>query len=359
MITIQASVSKNWLHCNAGFVFDEKYYLHPLYKYRKDKEINEYLRKRFPNYAIYNMEDNLVLSDYYSEESIQIGAIQPNMLLAVSLGAEFSFFEDKDADVMGFPLQHINSKDELPPVETLTDSPFIRQLTDRICEYRALYPEKNIIPPFFWDMSGRAVIHGIITTSLKLVGENIMMLSVIDPKLTHAIHLWITKAYIRLIRHFSETVSLPVTSVHVGECSGTMLSSEMFSDLVVPYISILGDELGRIRLHSCGKTDYLLTSISKIRNLSILDTGSGTSVAEIRNILGNEIEINIFPSVSLLMQETPKEKVQEWLHQVIKDNNGGPLKIAYHLEESYNIDNCLFIHDELEKMGLITNGRLY
>lgn len=133
----------------------------------------------------------------------------------------------------------------------------------------------------------------------------------------------------------------------------------MFETFVVPYISQLGEKLGMVRLHSCGITDHLLSAITKITNLGIIDTGSGTSIAKIREIAGNEIEINIFPSVNLLLQDTPLEKVRVWLYDILRENNDGPLKIAYHLEDNYSLENCLFIHDELERLKLIFPGRLY
>ena len=359
MVTVQASVSKGWLNTQAGFRFEEEYYLDPIFKLETDRKINAFLRDRFPRYALYNMEDNLVLSEYYNENQIQVGAIQPNMILAVVLGAEFSFFGDKDADVRGLPLENIKDVSELPSVAGLLDHPFVQKLTDDITRLRRAHPELNVIPPFFWDLSGRAVIHGIITTSLKLVGENMMTMMMIDPELAHAIHRWVADAYIELIGHFSRRADLSVTSVHVGECSGTMLSAELFETFVTPYVSRLGEKLGPIRLHSCGNTDHLLEPISKIRNLAIIDTGSGTSVAKIREIMGKSVEINVFPDVNLLLKTTPRAEVATWLDEVLRDNDGGDLKIAYHLEDSYDLDNCLFIHDELERRGLIVPGRRY
>lgn len=359
MITIQASVSKGWLNSQAGFRFEQEYYLNPLFRLETDRKINAYLRERFPSYALYNMEDNLVLSDHYNENLVQVGAIQPNMILAVVLGAEFSFFGDKDADVRGLPLEKISSEAELPPIDGLLEHPFIRKLTDDVTTLQAAHPELRVIPPFFWDLSGRAVIHGIITTSLKLVGEEMMTMMLIDPPLAHAVHQWVVDAYVEIIGHFSRLADLPVTSVHVGECSGTMLPADLFEEFVTPYISQLGDKLGAVRLHSCGNTDHLLEAASKIRNLRIIDTGSGTSIARIRQIMGRSVEINVFPAVSLLLRESPREEVAAWLDAVLRENDGGDLKIAYHLEESYNLENCLFLHDELQRRGLITPGRKY
>ena len=181
------------------------------------------------------------------------------------MGAQFSFFEDKDADVSGKPLELICRKEELPPVSAILQHPLVKDLENQIRLINETRPDLKVIPPFFWDESGRATIHGIITTSLKLTGDNIMTMMMFDPDLAHAIHQWIVDAYIVLVHHFAAVGNLPVTSVHVGECAGTMISAELYEEFVVPYISQLGDSLGSVRLHSCGISDHLIDAMSQYK----------------------------------------------------------------------------------------------
>ncbi len=354
MIKIQASVSKGWLNKNGGFVFPDLYYLDPVFRFEQDQKIDRFVRDRFPGYAIYNMESNLVQARYVNENQILVGAIQPNMILAAVLGARFSFFEKTDSDVLGKPLENISSSSELPSPESITEHPFILELDRQINGIRENHPGLRVIPPFFWDESGRATIHGVITTSLKLTGDNIMTIMMADPELAHAIHQWIVDAYVVLISHFAAAGKVPVTSVHVGECAGTMISPETYQEFVVPYISQLGDKLGPVRLHSCGLSDHLIEPASHIRNLKIFDTGSRTSLAKVRDTMGNDLEIHVAPPTEVLLQGHPQSEVLAWLDQTIAENRGGPLQIAYHLEADYDTQNGLIIHQELEKRGLLT-----
>ena len=359
MITIEASVSKGWLHTNGGFIFDTDYYLDPVHRWEQDGIINSFVREKFPRYAIYNMEANLLQAKYVRDNQVLVGAIQPNMILATILGAHFSFFEDKDADVSGRPLEFITKKEELPPLNTILEHSLVKDLENQITSINKSRPDLKVIPPFFWDESGRATIHGIITTSLKLTGDNIMTMMMFDPELAHAIHQWIVDAYIILVRHFAAAGNLPVTSIHVGECAGTMISSELYEDFVVPYISQFGDALGSVRLHSCGISDHLIKAFSHIRNLKIVDTGSGTSIGKIRQLMGPDFVIHIAPPMELMMAGAPQSDILAWLDRTLTENGGGPLQIAYHIEPDYEISNCLAMHEELEKKGLITNKRLY
>ena len=138
-----------------------------------------------------------------------------------------------------------------PGIEVLELS-FLKELKNQYENARDNYPDCTIIPPFFWDTSGRATIHGIVTTSMKFIGSDIFSKMMMEPELVKGIHKWITDVYIAVIRHFSKLGDLPVTSVHVGECSGTMLDEYTYREFVTPYISQLGKEFGAIRLHSCG-----------------------------------------------------------------------------------------------------------
>jgi hypothetical protein len=53
-----------------------------------------------------------------------------------------------------------------------------------------------------------------------------------EPELVKGIHKWITDVYITVIRHFPKLEDLPVTSVHAGECSGTMLDEFSYREFV-------------------------------------------------------------------------------------------------------------------------------
>ncbi len=354
MIAFQASVSKGWLHDKGGFVFDEKYYKDPIYRQLQDRKMNGLVGKEFPGYPLYNMEANLMQAGHTSENQVLVGGIQPNLILAIALGSEFVVYPDKDSDVSGNPLKNITLGKDLPSMEEILGHPFIQELDAQILQVKSAHPELEIIPPFFWDSSGRATIHGIITTSLKLIGDDVMIMMIMDPDLVHKVHQWITDAYILLINHFSELANIPVTSVHVGECSGTMISNEQYAEFITPYVTQLGKAFGNIRLHSCGSTDHLLDAISQIENLVVIDTGSNTSVAKIREIKGPSFEINLEPPVQLMLKDSPKSEILRWLDQVLEENQGGPIKFAFHLESGYAIENCLAIYDELRKRNLIS-----
>ena len=359
MITIQGSVSKGWLHQEAGFKFDERYYFDPEHKWDQDHAIDHYLADRFPDYPLYNMESNLGQIEHTLRKQIIVGGIQPNLIIGLAAGAKFFCDVNKDSDIEVRPLASlIHTPDKLPAPETFLASPLIKNFDDQITRLQESKPDYKVIPPYFWDTSGRATIHGFITTSMKLFGEDIFILMMDDPDLVREIHDWIARVYQTLIKHYSALARLPVTSVHVGECSGTMLSPEQYHDFIIPFANQMGRELGPLRWHTCGDSDHLIEPLTEVENLKIIDTGSKTNVADIRAEFGPDFEINIAPSVDVLLERADPGKIDHWLDETLEGNDGGPLKIVHHMEPGYSLQTILHIHDVLDQRNIVPRARV-
>jgi len=357
MVSIQTSVSKGWLYNEAGVLFNEQYYLDPLYRWEQDRAIDKFLADRFPDHALFNMESNLVQREFFQPNQVLVGGIQPNLIVGVCFGAELVYYPDKDADISGNPLENLASIDDLPTPDSLLEHAIIKKFDEQIRTLNQERPDLTVIPPFFWDTSGRATIHGSITTAMRFYGENIFLRIYDDPSFVTAFHAWLADVYIAFVRHFSKVGNIPITSVHIGECSGTMLRDTHYEEFIVPFANKIGQALGPVRLHSCGKSDHLLKAMHKIKYLNVLDTGSNTSVAAIREQFGPTFAIDLAPPVEILLKNSDRAQVIAWLNTVLAENDDGPLKIGYHLEPGYSLENCLVIHDELHQRGVIRKGR--
>ena len=349
MITIQSSVSKGWLYKNGGFKFTEQYYLDPIFRRKQEDSINALVSKEFPDINMRYMEDDLMQPPYMNDNQVFVGGLQPNMLLAAGLGAKFRFPPNLDPDVEGQPLEGLKNKNDLPDFNTLISHPFLTKIIDQIDHVKTNYPDYEIIPPFFWDASGRATIHGIYTTSYKLIGEEALTMPFLNPDLLHDIHAWITDTYIDLARYFAQYAQFKIKSVHVGECSGTMLEPDLYEAFIIPYISKISTELSPVRLHSCGYSDHLLEKMKGIENLYAISTGSETSVKSIRMLFGKDIQVNYLLPLQLFQANTGEEEIVEWIDRLIEENDNGNLSISFHAEPEYDIKKCRFIHSLIEQ----------
>ncbi len=348
MITISGTISKAWMAKTLGVKFDREYYLNPDIRYLVDSLCNEYALEHFGDMRLFYSESNLGQIDYWNDKQIQIGGIQPNMILGMLLGADFVPQDDKDADITPGCL---TGKDpcDLPKPESLLAHPLINLFDEQIRQVQS-GSQKQLcpIPPFFWDISGRVAIHGAMTSAQKLMGENIFIDMMTRPQPASEIMHWIAEAFIVLCRHFSEMARLPITEVHVGECASCMVSPELIERFVVPVTSDIGDKLGPVRLHSCGPSTNHLEAFSKITNLHSLDLGGDTSIRKARQVFGKEMLISVSPLPNDMSAEST-DPILRWAKQIFEENDGGNLEYIYHLEPGYNINTIYALTDFVMK----------
>ena len=197
--------------------------------------------------------------------------------------------------------------------------------------------EYTPIPPFFWDSSGRAAVHGTMTSAQKYFGEMFLMDMMMEPEKCLKIMNWIADAFVVLVRHFAEICNIELTCVHVGECSACMISPELFQQFVVPATSRIGAAFGSLRLHSCGNSTHIIESTKNITGLTTLDLGGESSITKIRETFGKDFPVSIAPMTVDFAAET-SEPILNWAEKVINDNAGGDLTIVYHLEPDYKLD---------------------
>jgi hypothetical protein len=88
----------------------------------------------------------------------------------------------------------------------------------------------------------------------------------------------------------------------------------------------------------------------------VIDTGSNTSIAKIREMMGDDFEINIEPPLKLLLNHATEQDMLSWLDQILEENRDGPLKLALHIEPDYSIGNCLMMYNELKNRKLISGA---
>jgi len=344
MINISGTLSKGWMARALGVSFGHDYYFDPDKRYVIDCKCNEYATAQFPGMRLFYSESNLGQIDYRDNRQIQIGGIQPNMILGMLLGADFVPHDSYDADITPGCLSG-KDMDDLPAPESLLDLELVKLFDEQIRRIqndsaKLLCP----IPPFFWDTSGRAAIHGTMTTAQKFLGETFFMNMIAKPQQSLEIMDWIADAFIVLCRHFSVIADLPITCVHVGECSSCMVSPELIEKFIVPVTSKIGEKLGPVRLHSCGPSTNHLEAISKITNLRSLDLGGDTSIRKARQIFGKDMLISVAPLPGDMSAEST-EPITSWAKHIFKENDGGNLEYVFHVEENYNIDTIRALTD--------------
>ncbi len=347
MIRMAGSVSKGWLARKVQVTFGREYYFDVRKRHATDAQCSEYVARELVDLDVFHTESNLGRRQWYSPRQVLVGGIQPNMIVGMLMGAEFIPRSDADADISPRCLAALDVG-QLPAPASLLEHPLIRLWLDQIQEVRG-WQEGGMqpIPPFFWDASGRAAVHGAVTSGLKFYGDEFLMELLTQPAESTVVVDWLTDVSAALVARFAEAGQMPAGGIHVGECAACMIDAANFRRYVVPTVSRLGERFGGVRLHSCGRSDHILEACRGITGLASLDVGGETSVAKIRQVFGPALPVGIAPLVEDMRANSPRGLLN-WYHRVREENADGDLTIGFHLEPEYHLDNLRALHDAVQ-----------
>ncbi|MBE7559316.1 hypothetical protein HS125_10340 [bacterium] len=334
-----------------GFVFDRCYYYDPEHRWEQDVAIARWAEREYAPYPIYNAEAHLVQLSHQPRPYRQVGGLQPNLIVGAALGADLVFPGDKDPDITVTPLRGVDDLSQLRSIRWDEREP-IRTFLSQLDELRAKYGgDVDVFPPFFWDRSGRATVHGPVTTAQKLWGEDFFVLLLEDFSAALERLMWISEVYNHLIRLFSERAELRVTGIHIGECSGCLLSPQHWEEAVIPAMNAMVDVWGPVRIHSCGGSDHVLEPMSKVHHLAVFNIGTNTSVAESRRLVGPKVKLDVIPDAQMLCFGKPVD-VRAWVQRTLMENDGGPLEFQFHLDAGVPLANAVAVFQTLAEHGL-------
>ncbi len=349
-ISVLNSVSFGWLHQQGGFTFEESFFLDPRIRCEQEARMHRLVERHFPGEPVYNLEAHLVQVEARCRPVVMVGGLQPNLILGAALGAAFVFQHDKDPDMTPAPLAERCDLDKLRDIhwaQTWPVSLFLDQIADLRAQADA---DVAIIPPFFWDTSGRATTHGIVTTAQKLFGERIFMDMLDEPTFAREVFAWVVDAYVALIRLFASAAGMRVTGLHTGDCSACMVGPDAYAEFVVPELNRFGRSVGPLRLHSCGRSDHLLDVFATVENVESLNLGTGTTMSRIRERFGG-LRVDYMPETRLLTTGESAD-IDRWVRRTLDENAGGRLEFQCHLDAGQPQENVLQITRTLRALGV-------
>ncbi len=199
MMRMAGSVSKGWLARKIQVTFGREYYFDVRKRHATDAQCSEYVARELVDLDVFHTESNLGRRQWYSPRQVLVGGIQPNMIVGMLMGAEFIPRSDADADISPRCLAALDVG-QLPAPASLLEHPLIRLWLDQIQEVRGWQEgDMQPIPPFFWDASGRAAVHGAVTSGLKFYGDEFLMELLTQPAESTVVVDWLTDVSAALV----------------------------------------------------------------------------------------------------------------------------------------------------------------
>jgi hypothetical protein len=153
----------------------------------------------------------------------------------------------------------------------------------------------------------------------------------------------------QLIELFAREAGFEIDGVHLGVCSACMIGPDQFAEFILPAVQNFGKLYGLVKIHSCGLSDHLTEMFAEIEGLNCLNVGSNTSVAKIRERIGN-VHIDLIPDAQMLTFGTTPE-IDRWTRQTVEENGDGELEFQYHMDLLQPEENCLQINKTIRELG--------
>jgi hypothetical protein len=288
-----------------GIKYGQDYYFDPKYRDEIEKEEYNLLKE--------------ILSDYgvYKEEFRPSGHlfIQPIDLILRTQGAKWRFPEDATVESVGTPWANLTIKEikKIDPLDA-ANHPVMEDILKQYLQMTKLYGDRADI---FFAKSGLMNVHTPYTTAHQLYGEELFILMITEPDSATIIFEKIWDIYLAVFKRVQEAVGVKFSKIQMGDCSASMLSPDIYKNVVAPFNHKIASQFDWVGYHSCGPSTHLLEVFQTISPIQSIELGPGTDLARATQMMP---ETRICPLVDpSVMRDGNADAVEDSVSKIIED----------------------------------------
>ncbi len=201
---------------------------------------------------------------------------------------------------------------------------------------------------------------GPVTTACNLRGATEFFCDLLlDPDYAQELLAYVTEATIQRIQAYRKQLGHALTTPGWGyaDDSVALLSVEVFRDCVMPHHRKLLEtfsEGGPNSIHLCGDATHLFCTLRDELNIRSFDTGFPIDHGALRDLLGDDIQIQGGPSVPFLVEATPEE-VRSEVRRILSSGvtRGGKfiLREGNNLAPEVPLENAVMLYEAGREFG--------
>ncbi|MDR0810747.1 MAG: hypothetical protein LBN23_00495, partial [Paludibacter sp.] len=277
-LPVEVVFHPSWWYKNTGITFDSDFFYHPLKRVESEQRMERELYERF---------GDLGLGETHRNTLPVIGAVHnaAGYLLSEMLGCEIRYFENQAPQVV------CAHRDELTvsPDAALKNAAFKR-----------LNTLVETLKSKFGYVTGDVNWGGILNLAIDLRGEEMLMDMMLQPDKSQKFFdeiATVIEGFTTYIATNTSTTSVSVNSIvrHAekpiflhSECTHTMISDDLYEQLLLPADIKWSAEHRPYGIHFCGRDPHRFAEqFAKIPHLDFLDLGWGGDVKLLREKLPN------------------------------------------------------------------------
>jgi hypothetical protein len=318
-----------------GLKYGEAYYFDPDYRKKVEKSENLFLYEILGKYGVSspNPEPNPVLF------------VQPIDLIMRTQGAPWRFPMDSTVESIGNPWASLEPVEieRIDPNEA-AHHPVIERLLALYKEMTHTYGDRADI---LSAKSGTMTIHTPFTTAHQLYGEELFIIMLTEPELASRIFYKIWDIYKAIYARIANATGTRISRVMLGDCSASLLSSDTYSNSVLPVNAYIAGQFKTAGYHSCGHSSHLISDFAKLPNLDAIQLGFGTNLTEITSLMPGVHVQPLTDAVNILMNDA--DTVSRSIEGILDDTmNAEEVTLCvWGLDRDTPIENVEAIYDSV------------
>ena len=310
-VEVSLNFMPSFYHKHLGVTYGEAYYFEPRYRAEVDRAENRFLHEVLGRFGVGSPDPQPSATLF----------IQPIDLVKLTQGAELRCPADATLETWGHPWADLTpGQVEALDAQTAARHPVIDALVRQYHELRSLYGDRADV---FGIRAGGMCIHTPYTTAHQLCGESLFYLLMDDPDGARRVFAKVWDIYRAIFARLArETGAAAPRRLHLGDCSASLLSADVYRSVVLPVNQSLAAGFAEASYHSCGASSHLVDAFAAIPGVTSIELGPGTDLAA---------AVESMPSVAMrplldqvLMRNAPLTGVEDTVTGILRATAAAP-----------------------------------
>jgi len=262
-LRVEFGFTPRWYRDRLGIDFSERWHLDPLYRHETVVRMHRELNRHFPGLRLGGDPD---------AARATIDGVHGALVMAMIFGIPAEYYADNWPAAKHTYL----SEAQIAAIEvpSLPDTPVIAQLLEQM----------DVIEREFGVVGGYINWQGVLNTSYRLRGHEILADVLINPGLAHHLFDIVAQTMIdgmRLIYERQRRTGFIVRHATVSNCLVNMVSPEIYREHLLPYDKKIAAAFEKFGIHNCAwNVDPYIEDYASVAKLGYIDMGLDSNLVK-------------------------------------------------------------------------------
>lgn len=334
---ISLNLMPAFYHKHAGVTYGEAFYFDPAYRAGVERVEGRVQYDLWGRHGVGSSDP----------QPLPTLSIQPVDLILRTQGATWRFPDDATLESVGEPWAALSVAEiEALDPRAAAHHPVIDAILAQYHELQCLYGDRADL---FGLKSGMMGIHTPYTTAHQLRGQGLFVEMLADPAGARVIFDKVWDIYRAVFGRLAEVVGTEISSIHLGDCSASLLSPGVYREVVLPVNQRLAAQFAVAGYHSCGPSSHLLPDFAMLPHVTSIQLGPGTDLAAAARLMPG---LHLMPLVDPLpLRDADPAQVRSLINGIMADTATAPQTTlcVWSLDRDTPVSNVAAVYEAVQQ----------